>query len=33
MFDHRNYAYASGTGGGAYPGTGRTAYARVSAKW
>ena len=33
IFDRLNYIYAAGTGGGAYPGPGRTAYVRVTAKW
>ncbi len=33
IFDRAYYVYASGTGGGAFPGPGRTAYLRVGAKW
>jgi iron complex outermembrane receptor protein len=33
IFDRQNFLYADGTGGGALPGPGRTAYLRVSAKW
>jgi iron complex outermembrane receptor protein len=33
IFDRSNYVYAAGTGGGAFPGPGRTAYLRVTAKW
>ena len=33
MFDHPYYVYAAGTGGGAFPGPGRTAYARITARW
>jgi iron complex outermembrane recepter protein len=33
IFDRANFLYADGTGGGALPGPGRTAYLRVSAKW
>jgi len=33
IFNRSNYVYAAGTGGGAFPGPGRTAYLRVTAKW
>ncbi len=33
IFDRPYYVYAAGTGGGAFPGPGLTAYTRVSAKW
>jgi iron complex outermembrane receptor protein len=33
IFDRAYYVYAAGTGGGAFPGPGRTAYARVTARW
>jgi iron complex outermembrane recepter protein len=33
IFDRPYYVYAAGTGGGAFPGPGRTAYARVTARW
>jgi outer membrane receptor for monomeric catechols len=33
IFDRQNFLYADGTGGGAYPGPGRTAYARLTVKW
>jgi len=33
IFDHPYYVYAAGTGGGAFPGPGRTAYVRVTARW
>jgi iron complex outermembrane recepter protein len=33
IFDRQNFLYADGTGGGAFPGPGRMAYVRLSAKW
>jgi iron complex outermembrane receptor protein len=33
MFDRQYYVYAAGTGGGAFPGPGRTAYVRLTARW
>ena len=33
IFDRTNYVYAAGTGGGAFPGPGRTAYLRATARW
>jgi iron complex outermembrane receptor protein len=32
IFDRKNFLYGDGTGGGAFPGTGRTAFVRLSAK-
>ena len=33
LFDRENFLYGDGTGGGAYPGPGRTWFVRLSAKW